>query len=51
MYFFTARKQKGLGKIGVRHKVLIRHAEGHSRPVSVSLNFVFFLDIFVILTL
>ena len=47
---FTAREQKGLGTIGVRHdgyhaayKVLVHHMLAHSRPASVALTFVFFL--------
>ena len=46
----TAREQKGLGTIGVRHdgyhaayKVLVHHMVGHSRSASVALTFVFFL--------
>ena len=50
MYILTAREQKRLGTIGVKHdgyhvayKVLVRHVVGHSRPESVELTFVFFL--------
>ena len=50
MYTSTAREQKSLGTIGVRHdgyhvdyKVLVRHVVGHSRPASVALTSVFFL--------
>ena len=50
IYISTARGQKGLGTISVRHdgyhaakKVLVRQVVGHCRPASVALTFVFFL--------
>ena len=50
IYTSTAREQKSLGTIGVRHdgyhvdyKVLVRHVVGHSRPASVALASDFFL--------
>ena len=49
IYIPTAREQKSLGTIGVRHdgyhvayKLLVRHVVGHSRPASVAFTLIFF---------
>ena len=52
----TAREQKGLGTIGVRHdgyhavkNMLVRHVVSHSRTASVSLTFGFLLCVVIVL--
>ena len=52
VYISTAREQKDLGKIGVRHdgyKVLVCQVVGHSRPASLAFAFGFFLYIAIVL--
>ena len=51
IYISTAREQKSLGTIVVRHdgyhvayKVLVRHVVGHFRPASVALTFALLLQ-------
>ena len=54
VYISTAREQKDLGKIGVRHdgyKVLVCHVVGHSRPASLAFAFAFSFFLYIAIVL